>query len=338
MKNGIFFLICIFCAAVNLPAQQLFNVQNGSKANFYADLETAIQQAVSGDTIYLPGRPIQVQNNLVIDKRLTIIGAGWDMDSIGGISISDIKLPNGSYVSINFREGSDGSLITGCYIGPITFGYTDGSGTHDNISNVTIWRNRISGGSIITLSAQVTQIFISENLLGNYIDGKNASNCIINNNLGAYVTYFVNTLIYNNIFNNNFCVINSSGCTVENNFCTGTSISGCSNSYFNNNAFQGNITFPNGTNEGSNNLVNQSLMYTFVVNDFSAPKNLVIRDDSPCKNAGSDGTDIGIYGGTTPYKPGAVPYNPHINRVDISGHTDKDGNIKVNIQASAQTR
>ena len=82
----------------------------------------------------------------------------------------------------------------------------------------------------------------------------------------------------------------------------------------------------------------QETIRTFIVNNFTLPKNLKIREDSPCKNAGTDGTDIGIFGCPAPYKDGAVPFNPHINKALISGQTDKDGKLKVDIQVSAQTR
>ena len=329
-----------------MSAQQQFNVQNGTKTAFYGDLETAIQQAVSGDTIYLPGQVVHVQNDLVINKKLALIGAGCDVDSIGGLQTTEIKKNdgNGNYyydATINFRNGSDGSLLTGCIVGPIQFGNTDEFGVaQQNISNVTIWRNMINLSSInlgvTPTNNQIKQITISENNIGNGLDGLGASNCTINNNLCVFsIQNFNNSRIFNNVTRST--VLSLSECTVENNFINSGFGSG-SNSIFNNNAFSGNATFPNGNNTGSNNLINQETIRTFVVNDLSLPKNLAIRSDSPCKNAGADGTDIGIFGGNAPYKAGAVPFNPHINSAFISPQTDKAGNLKVNVQVSAQTR
>jgi len=120
MKTKVFLVaLSAICFATMSHAQQKFNVQNGTKTEFYDDLETAIQKAVSGDTIYLPGKVIQVQNDLVINKKMAIIGAGCDVDSIGGLQTTEIKKADGSYATINFRNGSDGSLLTGCIIGRI---------------------------------------------------------------------------------------------------------------------------------------------------------------------------------------------------------------------------
>ena len=61
-----------------------------------------------------------------------------------------------------------------------------------------------------------------------------------------------------------------------------------------------------------------------------------LRDSSPGKNAGKDGTDIGIYGGRYPWKDGGLPVNPHIETYDIAGKTDSIGNLRVKIKVAAQ--
>lgn len=61
-----------------------------------------------------------------------------------------------------------------------------------------------------------------------------------------------------------------------------------------------------------------------------------IKTTSPAKNGGDDGTDIGIYGGTTPWKNGAIPSNPRIFFKNIANTTDVNGNLPVQIKVSAQ--
>jgi len=124
MKKRIIFLVLSVCAIINLPAQQQFNVQNGTKTEFYTDLETAIQKAVSGDTIYLPGGIIEVQSDISINKQLALIGAGWDTDSIGGLNKTELRIKGATTANagVLFKTGSDGSLLTGCELGSITFG------------------------------------------------------------------------------------------------------------------------------------------------------------------------------------------------------------------------
>jgi len=321
-----------------MQAQQKFNVQNGTKTEFYDGLEEAIQKAASGDTIYLPGGVIQVQNDLIIDKKLALIGAGWDVDSIGGLMKTDLR-KNGSYnVTINFREGSDGSLLMGCELSSVSFGHRDQfNDDHQNIQNITIWRNKCNsvalGVGVGVGVNNVRNIFIKENYIPQ-IYSYSASNCWINNNvIHGVISGLNDSHIYNNVI---IQIQDMNECIFENNFIINGVGNYCNNSTFAHNAFATIVNFPNGTNTGINNLVEQGTIYTFQVDNLSFPKNLVIRDTSPCKNAGTDGTDIGIFGGSTPFK--SRPFNPHIDKAIISSQTDKEGILKVEITATAQDR
>jgi len=250
---------------------------------------------------------------------------------------------------VNLRNGSDGSLLVGCILGTIQFGNMDEFNVaQQNIKNVTIWRNKIIGYINLGLSStnnQIKQIIVSENIITNYLNyfsilAYGASDCIINNNFCiAGIAELKNSRIYNNVLRN--IVGSLTECVIENNFIIGNISNNsylCSNSSFKNNAFTTNFIFPVGSNTGSNNLMSQETIKTFAGTDLTLSKNLVIRSDSPCKNAGTDGTDIGIFGGSAPFKAGAVPFNPHIDKAIISAQTDKDGKLKVDIQVSVQTR
>src|SRR5690606_38454734 len=61
-----------------------------------------------------------------------------------------------------------------------------------------------------------------------------------------------------------------------------------------------------------------------------------LKTDSPGKNAGSDGTDVGIYGTNEPTKEGWVPSNPHISFKNISSQIDANGNLKATFKVKAQ--
>lgn len=353
----LFVVTAVSCVAV-CQAQQVFNVQNGTKTEFYSGLEEAITKAVSGDTIYLPGGLIEVQNDLVIDKKLALIGAGCDIDSIGGLQRTELKKKTDDYwvnqLNINFREGSNGSALIGCIIGDITFGFKNEINEYyQNIENIMIMRNDIQG--VVDLGVEgssesnnnVKKIIIKENIIARGIIGRHAKECWINNNTlgnngygGGYynsynISYINNSYIYNNVMKECNGLASLKACSIENNFLYGE-VSSCTNCTFNNNAFTSNVSFPVGSNTGSNNLVSQEALKTFQVNDLNFPKNLTIRDTSPCKNAGTDGTDIGIYGGSTPYK--ARPFNPHISKSIISSQTDKNGKLRVDMIIQAETK
>jgi hypothetical protein len=70
--------------------------------------------------------------------------------------------------------------------------------------------------------------------------------------------------------------------------------------------------------EGPNNGVN----YT---------SNFALKASSQGKNAGTDGTDIGIYGGTG-FNDSQLPPGPRIVRKVIADQTDENGNLRVQIE------
>jgi hypothetical protein len=51
---------------------------------------------------------------------------------------------------------------------------------------------------------------------------------------------------------------------------------------------------------------------------------------------GTDGSEVGIYGGIFPFKAGSVPITPHITVKEVAPATDPDGNLNVTIQVDAQ--
>ena len=125
----------------------------------------------------------------------------------------------------------------------------------------------------------------------------------------------------------------------QNNYINQYSASaGYNNCEFLNNAFlNNNVTFPSGTNLGSNNISDQSFEDTFV--DFDGNGSIYdfdfhIKLSSLAINAGMDSTEIGIYGGTCPWKEGGLPAYPHIYFKDINFSTNEDGElpIKINVR------
>jgi hypothetical protein len=338
MKKSVIFLACMLCAVVNLQAQYKINVQNGTKAEFYDNLVTAIENAVSGDTLYLPGTVIQVNTgSLTIDKKLSIIGAGWDVDSIGGLQTTEIK-SGGDYVIIQFHESSSGSLLTGCMVQHVHF--LQMVAGEPSAENITIWRNLLHGNLNLAAAGtpSVKNIVVRENNIGGSVTGNHReSNCMIHNNFAGTIYSIHSSYIFNNVTRGRIYTLVL--CTVENNYIGDhTFWNNNTNCIFNNNAYIAEFTPVGSSSTFNNTLTGQSAAETFISPNADHPKRLVIKDDSPCKTGGAHGTEIGIYGGNTPYKPGAVPFHPHITQSAIAGQTDQFGNLRVNITVSAQSK
>jgi hypothetical protein len=239
-------------------------------------------------------------------------------------------------------EGSSNGSLTGVYL------TGDLQGTTAVVSSYIISRCRISGS--VNLTSTNSNFNFIENVLDGYFGAGPVPNCSFLNNIitATFNTNYTNACFNYSTFRNNifipssYYVVSCQYSTFENNIFNGTvnSItSNVQNSIFNNNIFAGPINFPSNTNIGANNIPNQYSSITFVNQSgstFNYTHDYHLQSSSEGKNKGSDGTDIGIYGGIYPWKAGSIPSNPHFQVIKVDPKTDAAGNLKVRIKVAAQ--
>ena len=351
----------LLTAGFILAAQLFVNAQPGKIARQHAgsvttfsDLTLALAASVSGDTLYLPGGSIYASSTVTIDKSLTIIGAGHYPDSTA--ATYQTIIPS----IVNIVTGADGGGLFG-----IKFGGTVQFGTstaNQNVNNFRIVRCYIpffypyfAAGTGVTASQN---ILISENVilymgLGGFLSAVFEKNIMtLGNSMSGY--YYSGPATFNNdIFIGNLSLfIGGSGpCTINNciyiNTASSTSYSiGTTTTIFNNflltytnpAAVSSPVTY-NGT--WNNTLTRELSSDTFLNNattTFAYTNNYHLKPTSNGHNAGSDGTDVGLYGTQIPYKESAVPFNPHISSKSIGNATNSAGSLNVDIKVSAQDR
>jgi len=310
-------------------------VQNGSKVQFYTSLDSAYVHSADGDTIYIPGGSYSPPAE--INKSIHIIGVGHNPDSTSATNFTLI------YGSIDLRQGASNGSLTGVYLnGSINIG--------DTVYNYSVERCNVSGigfssafphnnsfrdNIIKTLNGHLMVDNQSNNIyLNNIINELNFhfSGDIFKNNIflldyGTYTVPFTSVIFENNIF---VPAIGSdmyfTNCILNNNlFVDATNLLAYS---------QGNIL-----NSNINNQPLNSIFIKYSAGDgFQYTDDYHLKSGSPGKNAGKDGTDIGIYGGVFPWKDGAVPFNPHIISSTISNKTNSNGTLHVRIKVAAQHR
>jgi hypothetical protein len=323
MKTKFALLTLLIIAAIGAKAQTLIAVQNGKGPTFFSDLPTAITNAAAGDTVYIPGGSFSA---ITINKLLYLVGVGHNPDSTSATSRTVIQ-------NITLAPGADGGLLTGAAISQLA--------TNGNVNGYTISRCNIN--SIVLLGySGLSNFTINENIIGTLdIAGTNHSlnNNIFSSSVGLSIGY---SIIRNNLFTyivSGVVTLGATNCTIENNIFQNGAIVDVGNSVFNNNINAG----PNGidanNNQGIGNFTGIPFNAIFPTYDptidiYKANYNLPLN--SPYKNAGRDGTDIGIYGGAFPWKPGSIPFNPHFQSLNVAPKTDSSGNLKVQITVAAQ--
>lgn len=334
-QHTLFVLLLFFCGAGVLPAQTLIAVQNGGNPGFYTSLDSAVHYAQAGDSVFIPGGYFVVGNpGLLIDKTLHLIGVGVNPDSLTATGIT--QLSN----SIILISGADHGSITGLFTQAIVIG-TDS--TNQTVNNLKIESCTFTSGIFIrqygSLPNASTGFLIQGNRTGGGggIAGSNSTSHIITNNQVGYLSDLTGGCQINNniitrdkssVHTGNAPLVNVTYSTFDNNiFLTGQFYfsgvqTGC--------IYRNNVC--KGPSLGINSISGQSLAATFE----NWPNGRRLKATSPGKNHGIDGTDVGLYGGLFPWKPGNIPFHPHIQARAISPTTDNGGQLNVNIKVQAQ--
>lgn len=333
LKNSIILLALVLVSAT-ATAQLRIVVQNAGGATVYESFASALAASQQGDTLYLPGGTFNI-GNATINKKITMIGVGHYPAYTQPTNRTELT------GNINLLAGADTSQFHGFYL---TGNFMWGTNTGNQMVNkITISRCNINNIYLSYASNTSTseQILISENVVRGAILGRNAQNVLIEKNIVYNISQFNNNVLINNnvVFTNDFCLDYITSCTVQNNVIVG----GAGSYLFYNssaNTVQNNL-FVNTYAEGSGNIDKQLLESIFVNYSggaFSYVHDFKLKDTSPGKNAGTDGTDIGIYGTVVPYKEGAVPFNPHITDEQIATRTDSQGKLNVKVTVEAQNQ
>jgi len=334
MKTKFTLLLLLIIAAIGAKAQNLIAVQHAGKPTFYTKLPDAITGALAGDTVYIPGGSFDA---IAISKKLCLVGVGANPDStkIGGKTIVS---------SLELDAGADNGSLTGIYsLGGITVGA--------NINGYTISRCYIN---LLTANTSTSTFLIKENIINNIVS-TNADYWNLSNNIfTGTVQGLVLSNVKNNLFLSSGTQLYSNSGVIENNFflyLSGNySEGGPGYNFFYNNINAGvnsdgsYLAVSLNHDQGSNNffdgiglttLFPTSSSYNYNT-DGIYEINFNLPAGSKYKNAGTDGTDIGIYGGAYPWKPGSLPPNPHFQSINIAPTTDASGNLKVQITVAAQ--
>ncbi len=305
MKNLILVFVSLAFCWVSSANAKVWTVSNDS-INFpaqYYNLQNVIDNIASdGDTILVSGTttPIQTKSydNIYITRPLTIIGAGAYLFN----KVSNVTKFNYVYV-----DASEVNIIA-CNIYGIL---TSSNKTADNLNIKRNLINTISiGGNNVTITNNYitylninsfANIIVSNNIISGHIVNSSKSTVMISNNIFSfYKEYRMIQNISYAVFSNNII------------FGIGRGSSGdIINCQFNNNLTYklDNDTIPYGYNYGADNIIgkNPKFMDWDADNDFNGEsieiqkKGFKLKSDSPGKNAGTDGKDLGIYGGQYPW-------------------------------------
>ncbi len=299
-------------------------------------LVAAYSAANNTDTLYLSGHTFVPPT--AFNKQLMIFGTGHYVDSTIATGKTFI---NGS---ITLSDSADLFYIEGLEItGNFIF-----SNNHA-VNSVNIKRCKINGTVEVfgDLSNPSTNLSLIGNVFMGALNLNNATNVLIANNIfQGFITATYGNQITNNVFMGGwqlntwvYAVFSGDNNQLNNNvfvYTSGTA-SGAGNSFSNNLFVMANPSYGT-TSTAVNNYTGIAQSAIFVNqsgNLFNYTHDYNLK--TPATYIGTDSTVVGVFGGTFPYKAGAVPLNPHVQFKSIAPATDVNGGLNIQIKVKAQT-
>ena len=338
MKKSIILIAIVSCffALQTAKAQNpITTLEHAGTTTVFAgqnSLVDAYNASVNGDALYLSTGFFTAP--VAIAKGIKIIGAGHFPDSANVAKRTTIL----SGLTIN--AGADSLRLEGMYIsGDIN--YAGGS----SINYVKVIRCRFNYARFNSNSVTASKNYCSFEecfIEGIYFSGYGTNLNLLHNLISYSINSISGALIDGNVFLYNYYALQSvASSLIKNNiFLWKDNVNvqlSCTGNIINNNVFVGSPDL--GTNSVTylyNGVAQANIFLNQTGNLIDYTHNYHLKD--PSKYIGTDGTQVGLYGGSTPFKEKGVPSNPQVATKNIATQTDAKGNLQINFTVKAQDR
>lgn len=317
-------LVAMFATTAKAQSSLLATLNHeGTISTFYGSnaLIQAHAAAADGDVITLSSGTFQSVN---ITKAVTLRGAGMVLDAT--TQTEPTVLANEFKIDIP-DETTQRLTIEGIY--------TNQRVTINKLKNAMFLKDRFSSiyfGSSQSYGKDLTFIHcrITRGYNGNNSSNNSAvfQNCLINVNSIIGKNYIFNNCLFLGEYTTHCYNSEYKNCIILNSYSTEST-----STYYNN-------LYCKYSGSNSFNVTNNTNVE--VAKDNEAIKNLFgYSDDNEYKLTeaakalikGTDGTEVGIYGGNLPYDP--TPTNPQISKFNVAAKTTADGKLSVDIEVKS---
>lgn len=325
MKKGLFLTllsVVLFSLRVSAQSSLLATLNHeGTISTYYgaSALQQAYNAATHGDVITLSSGSFLGTD---IKKAITLRGAGMQVDTVSHTEPTVIT----NNFTIDISDTLSHRLtMEGIY------------------SNQTIKVNTLKNAMF--LKCRFYEFAYSSSNLSKMVD-LNFIHCRIANlfRLATNGSAAFTNCVINNIYQSNSSPVSLTNCYTKagpdqnnsefKNCIIVNTFSGTSTSTYYNNLYvtasNSNLNSPNNTNV---KIPNTDQRIQFLIGDYSDDKDYVLTDAVRALIKGTDGTEVGIHGGSLPYDP--TPTNPQITKFNVAAKSTADGKLSVDIEVNS---
>lgn len=334
MKKILFFLVALVCATVMRAQEQRASLTHGGDVKYYygaLGFAQAMGDAEDGDVINLSGGEF---NGVTMDKAVTVRGAGVDAENptvvqkcyFGRDDLGDASL---RIEGVKFTGETAINIVNGM---TPTFVKCD-------FENISSWDEcHVEGARFINCRIMILRLNDWQNVqffnsfIAAYLGARDyISASFINCAILDFFANYRNCTILNSIL---YCVDADDWRILP---FSSTAINCVAMSSAGDEANHGIFEFVKG-HDNTEGIYDMSTVFASTENILEGDSILVMKEplkltqEAATKYLGTDGTQIGLYGGYYPYNT-TLSY-PRITKMDVSPEADADGMIKVEIEVS----
>ena len=343
MKRLISLVAVLACMAVGYAQSALVATLNHGEAVsvFYgaSALAEAYNAATHGDVITLSNGTF---NSVNIAKNITVRGAGMDetgpctringdfnlygvpdsVDATGHLTLEGLYHDGDIYFTT--KDSTYTSPIKNAHFVKCRLNKIDRNYTRDVLQNAVFLQCRIKGGLYIYSSESyaycINSVIYNPRVSSSAKDTQfEFTNCLVKGT-DSYLecSLFVNCIIWNT--SGTSTSVMPSSCMIEN--CLGVNVSGY-------NMFK-NIYPAN--KYGVVKVDDIATIFKTFKGTYSDTETFELTDEAKAQYLGTDGTEVGIYGGSLPFTTESSL--PKIKKFNVASKSTEDGKLKVEIEVS----
>ena len=328
MKKLFLSLVAAIVAATATYAQSTLvaTLSHGENVTMYYGtyaLRDAHKAAVSGDVINLSGGAFQA---VTITKAVTLRGSGIDaQDPTFIVNDFDINIPTTDTGRLSM-EGIrcantvtlKGTLTNAYFLKCLFYEMDCNTVSSTNIKNAMLADCKVTYKFFLYGNSSIQFV---NSLVDGFANGSNNAaasfiNCVIEGQYGG-----ANYISFSQLIN---CVIfGSSG------YIPSSSVANnCVSVGYDYDIFQ---NTPSST--GCKTVKSYANIFKTFTDTYSDTETFELTDAAKTKCLGTDGTQVGLYGGVLPYS--SIPSYPQITKMNVANKTTADGKLSVEIEVSA---
>jgi hypothetical protein len=314
--------LCVLSGTPQVQAATLTVDNNPNAVAMYTDFGTAYAAAADGDTILLASSPTNY-GAFDIYKRLNIVGPGYFLgtNAIPGLSV------NAASIHLDLRRdplvgNASGSKLTGV---TLTF-YPNYSAVATGVTGVVVDRCKADALDVHTPVVIRRSYLLTLNLSSGSA-GSLVSNCIIDALAISDGLISCSHCVFTRFFSG------QDTSTVSDSIFTTTTASNIvpDGSVFNRCLSIGGAYLP----VGNGNINGPLIIANVLLNTGSEDGKYRLKTGSVAIGAGTGGSDIGAFSGSTPYILGGVPGRPRLTRLVVPPTATNTSGLTFEVDARA---